>query len=419
MHSAKKGIPTPQAKAVARAENLPVQTIMRGIAQGALVIPHNAKRQIPHACGIGDRLTVKINANLGCSPGFTSVQTEIKKAQTALLHGADALMDLSTTTKELRHKLLKLPIPLGTVPVYDVLSKKGTNATTDDFFNAVREHANDGVDFVTVHCAITQQNLKILSKSKRTLGIVSRGGSALAAWMHQTGLENPYFAEYDYLLEILKENDVTISLGDGFRPGCLADANDAAQGAELKTNGALVARARKANIQSIVEGPGHMALNTIAPHVKLMKKVCKNAPYYVLGPLVTDIGAGHDHLTAAIGGAIAGTAGADFLCYVTPAEHLAIPDEEDVRLGVIGTKIAALAADAARGNKRAIARNLEMAQARAQLNWAKQFSLALDSNACKKYRACRPPKGAGAKDACSMCGEFCAIKVYNSTKTSK
>lgn len=415
MTQSKKSIATPQAKAVAKKEGVPLQKIMAAIAKGTIAIPSNNARPFLHSCGIGEGLSVKVNANLGCSPGFTNIATEMRKARIALECGADALMDLSTTTKQLRKKLLKLPAPLGTVPVYDVLAKKGANASSDDFFNAVREHRNDGVDFVTVHCAVTRQNLMALHQSKRTLGIVSRGGSAMAQWISQTGLENPYYAEYDYLLEMLSENDVTISLGDGFRPGCLSDANDQAQQAELETNAKLVMRARKAGIQSIVEGPGHMPLNTIAPHVKLMKKLCKNAPYYLLGPLVTDVGAGHDHLTAAIGGAIAGTAGADFLCYVTPAEHLAIPDKEDVRLGVIGTKIAALAADAARKQPLAVKRNLEMAQARSQLNWAKQFSLAVDKKTCAKYRLKRPPT-TNCADACSMCGEYCAIKVYNSIK---
>ncbi len=416
MQDSKRGIATREAKAVAKAEGLPVQKIVRGIASGTMVIPHNKAREFTHACGIGFGLRVKVNANLGCSPGFTSIETEVCKAQIAVKCGADALMDLSTTTKELRGKLLGFPVPLGTVPVYDVLAKKGTNATPDDFFNAIREHCSDGVDFLTVHCAVNKKNLGALQKSKRVLGIVSRGGSALASWIAATGNENPFFKEYDYLLEVLKENDVAISLGDGFRPGCLHDANDAAQDAELKTNAGLVKRARIACVQSFVEGPGHMPLNSIAAHVARMKKLCKGAPYYVLGPLVTDVGAGHDHLTAAIGGAIAGAAGADFLCYVTPSEHLAIPDEMDVREGVIGTKIAALAADAARGNKTAVKRNLEMGRARASLNWAQQFSLALDPETCKKYRASRPPKGAGAMDACSMCGEYCAIKVFNSSR---
>ncbi|MFA6048825.1 MAG: phosphomethylpyrimidine synthase ThiC [Candidatus Micrarchaeia archaeon] len=416
MQACNRGVANPAAKAVAQSEGLPIKRIVSGIARGTIAIPHNSSRPLLHAVGIGAGLRVKINANLGCSPGFLDLETELRKARTAVELGADALMDLSTTTKQLRRKLLQLPVPLGTVPVYDVLAKKGANASSDDFFDAVREHCRDGMDFVTVHCAVNKKNLAVLKKSDRVLGIVSRGGSALASWVHTTGNENPFFAEYDYLLEILAENDVTISLGDGFRPGCLHDANDAAQEAELRTNATLVKRARLAGVQSIVEGPGHMPLNTIAAHVKHMKKLCGGAPYYVLGPLVSDVGAGHDHLTAAIGGAIAATAGADFLCYVTPSEHLAIPDEADVREGVIGTKIAALAADAARGNKAAIARNLEMGKARAALDWSKQFRLALDQLVCKKFRACRPPKPGEASDACSMCGEYCAIKVYNSTK---
>ncbi|MFQ5406033.1 MAG: phosphomethylpyrimidine synthase ThiC [Candidatus Micrarchaeia archaeon] len=416
LFDAKKRKSSETVKAAAKTEKMPEKKLLKLVAEGFAVLPSNNRRKNALSCAIGKNTRTKINANLGCSPGFTSIKKELEKAKVALEFGADALMDLSTTTKALRRKLLKLPVPLGTVPVYDVLEKKGKNASSDDFFNSVRDHCRQGVDFVTVHCGVNKQSLKALEKSRRVLGIVSRGGSALASWQIDTGLENPFFAEYDYVLEILSEYDVAMSLGDGMRPGCLHDANDYAQFSELKINAKLVMRSRKAGVQVIVEGPGHMPLNTIESHVRLMKKLCKGAPYYVLGPLVTDIGAGHDELTASIGGAVAAMAGADFLCYVTPAEHLAFPDVDDVKQGVIAAKLAAHAADVARGTSSG-KQDLELSKARAKLNWKKQFSLSLDRQKCKLYRARKPPKD--AKDVCSMCGEYCAVKVFNAAKKKR
>ncbi|MFH0835511.1 MAG: phosphomethylpyrimidine synthase ThiC [Candidatus Micrarchaeota archaeon] len=385
---------------IAKKEGVSESFLRNGIAAGRIVAIGD--------CGVGAGLRTKTNANLGCSEGFSSLKKEMEKAEIAVKYGADALMDLSVVDVGLRAKLRRFGVPLGTVPVYDTFAKKEPDA--DDFFEAVERHCKD-VDFVTVHCGITRRT-SVMAR-KRLIGVVSRGGALTALWMAKTGQENPFYAEFDYLLEILKEKGVALSLGDALRPGALADADDAAQEAELRINGALVKRARKARVPVFVEGPGHMPLQKIAAHVKHMKKVCGNAPYYVLGPLVTDLGAGHDHITAAIGGAIAGAAGADFLCYVTPSEHLSFPDKEDVREGVIAARIAAHAADIAKGIPNARKKDDELSKARANLDWKTQFALSFDTDACVRYRRSRPP---ACGNVCSMCGKYCAVKAFQESK---
>ncbi|PIO06448.1 phosphomethylpyrimidine synthase [Candidatus Micrarchaeota archaeon CG08_land_8_20_14_0_20_59_11] len=389
-----------ELKKIARNEGVSEGFLRRGIAAGRIVAMGD--------CAVGAGLRTKTNANLGCSEGFSSLKTEMEKAEIAVKYGADALMDLSVVDVGLRARLRRFGIPVGTVPVYDTFAKKNPDA--DDFFNAVERHCKD-VDFVTVHCGITKNTSRMARK--RLIGVVSRGGALTALWMAKTGNENPFYAEFDYLLEMLKDNGVALSLGDALRPGALADADDAAQEAELRINGALVKRARKAGVAVFVEGPGHMPLHKIAPHVRHMKKVCGNAPYYVLGPLVTDLGAGHDHITAAIGGAIAGAAGADFLCYVTPSEHLSFPDKEDVREGVIAARIAAHAADVAKGIPGARKQDDELSKARAMLDWKTQFALSFDTETCVRYRRSRPP---ACGNVCSMCGEYCAVKAFNEAR---
>ncbi|VVB67193.1 Phosphomethylpyrimidine synthase [Candidatus Norongarragalina meridionalis] len=389
-----------ETKPLARKEGVSESFLRNGIASGSIVALGN--------CAVGAGLRTKTNANLGCSEGFSSLKTEMEKAEIAVKYGADALMDLSVVDVGLRARLKKFGVPVGTVPVYDTFAKKNPDA--DDFFGAVERHCKD-VDFVTVHCGVTRSTSALAMK--RLIGIVSRGGALTSLWMAKTKQENPFYAEFDYLLEILKDSGVALSLGDALRPGAQADADDAAQEAELRINGALVKRARRAGVAIFVEGPGHMPLDKIAPHVKHMKKVCGNAPYYVLGPLVTDLGAGHDHITAAIGGAVAGAAGADFLCYVTPSEHLSFPDKEDVREGVIAARIAAHAADIAKGVPNARTQDDRLSKARANLDWKTQFALSFDTDACVRYRRSRPP---ACGNVCSMCGEFCAVKAFRESK---
>ncbi|MFH0973802.1 MAG: phosphomethylpyrimidine synthase ThiC [Candidatus Micrarchaeota archaeon] len=384
-------------KKLARKEGVNESLVRGGVSNGRIVA-------LSDSCAIGAGLRTKTNANLGCSQGFSSLKTEMEKAEIAVKYGADALMDLSVVDVGLRGRLRRFGLPLGSVPVYDAFAKKEPGE--DDFFKAVEAHCKD-VDFVTVHCAITKKTSALARK--RLIGVVSRGGALIARWMAKTGNENPFYEEFDYLLEMLRDKGVALSLGDALRPGALADADDAAQEAELRINGALVKRARKAGVAVFVEGPGHMPINKIAPHVKHMKIIGGNAPYFVLGPLVTDVGASQDHITAAIGGAIAGAAGADFLCYVTPSEHLSFPDKEDVREGVIAARIAAHAADIAKGVAGARELDEKMSKARANLDWKTQFALSFDPEACKLYRSSRPP---ACGNACSMCGEFCAVKVF-------
>lgn len=415
MAEAKRGRVTPEIQAVAASEGKPVEFIMRGLAAGRIVIPHNPKREGVKLKGIGEGLRVKVNANVGTSPDHVNPEEEVEKARCAVRYGADTVMDLSVggDLDEVRKRILKaIRVPVGTVPIYqaavEATSRKSVvDMSSDDIFNAVRKHARDGVDFVTVHCGVTKAIVEGLAKQHRLTAIVSRGGAFLAAWILHHGRENPLYREFDYLLELAREHDLTLSLGDGLRPGCIADASDRAQLEELLVLAELVERARARDVQVIVEGPGHLPLDHVQPNVKLEKATCKGAPFYVLGPLVTDIAVGYDHIAAAIGGALAAWAGADFLCYVTPAEHVCLPSLEDVKEGVIAARIAAHAADLVRGI--GVERDLEMAKARGKLDWAKQFKLALDPEKPKELRKRRPP--VMDLEACSMCSRLCALKM--------
>ena len=416
LYQAGKGQITDEIRKVAEYEGIDVQKLTKRVAKGHVVIPSNKNRDTK-PCGIGQGLSTKINANLGSSPELENVEWEIKKAQLAEKYGADALMDLSTgpNFREVRKAIIEsTKAPLGTVPIYQAgisaSQKRGAvvNMEEDDMFHAIEEQAQEGVDFMTVHSGITMDTVEKIKRSERIMGIVSRGGAFLAAWILHNQEENPLYKNYDYLLEIAAEHDVTLSLGDGLRPGCLADASDIPQISELLTLGDLVKRAREAGVQVMVEGPGHVPLNQVEANMQIQKTVCSGAPFYVLGPIVTDLAPGYDHITSAIGGALAARAGADFLCYVTPAEHLSIPSLEDVKEGVIASKIAAQAADVANGYKGAWDRELKMARARKNFDWEKQYQLAFDPDKPKK---CRERKPTPESDMCTMCGEFCALRM--------
>ncbi len=403
---------------VAAHEGVEEQKVMELLASGQVAIPANPRHKALEPRGIGGPLTVKVNANIGTSLACNDPELELKKLDAAIEAGADAVMDLSTggDMDELRREIVKRStIPVGTVPFYDAAVRayeaKGdpTLLTADDMIDAVRRHAEDGVDFVTVHCGVTRSAVETVRKTGRVTRIVSRGGSMLAAWMEREGKENPLYERYDELMEILREHDVTISLGDGLRPGCIADATDPAQVEELVVLGELTKRAWDAGVQVIVEGPGHVPLHQIQANVVLQKRLCHGAPFYILGPLVTDIGAGYDHITGAIGGAIAGMAGADFLCYVTPAEHLSLPDTKDVRRGVMASRIAAHAVDISRGNKAAWDRDLAMSKCRASLDWEGQISHALDPVEVRERLGEKIQKDG----ECTMCDKLCAMKVFS------
>ena len=413
---AKKGIITDEVKLVASEEGLTPEQLSGDIASGVSVIPININHKIK-PMGIGKNMRTKINANIGTSKDRISVDDEMEKLEVLVKYGADAVMDLSTggPIKELRNMMLKKsPIAVGTVPIYEAAvraaEKKGGIAkmTADDLFKVIEEHAEEGVDFITVHSGLTMKAVERLKKEGRILDIVSRGGSFLLEWMIYNQKENPLYEQYDRLLEIAYKYDMTLSLGDGMRPGCLADATDRTQIEELLTLGELRDLAVEKNIQVIIEGPGHVPLNQVELNVRLEKEICKGAPFYVLGPLVTDIGMGYDHITAAIGGAIAGAAGADFLCYVTPSEHIRLPSIEDVKEGVIVSKLAAHAADIAKGIKGAIDKDIQMAKCRKALDWNGQIALSLNPEKVKAWRAEIPPT---ESEVCSMCGEFCAIRT--------
>jgi phosphomethylpyrimidine synthase len=413
--------------AVARTEGLDAEFIRQGVAAGTIVIPANINHANLIPGGIGAGLATKINANIGTSSDFGSQATELEKLRVAVDAGADAVMDLSTggDIPAIRRAILAASTrPIGTVPIYQAaigaIERYGAvvKMSADDIFAAIEENARDGVDFVTVHCGVTQAAIARLKEQGRVADVVSRGGAFLTGWMLHNERENPLYEQYDRLLEIAREYDVTLSLGDGLRPGCLADATDRAQLEELLTLGELVQRARAAGVQAMVEGPGHLPLNQIETNVRLQKAVCQGAPFYVLGPLVTDIAAGYDHITGAIGGAIAAAAGADFLCYVTPSEHLAIPDAEDVRQGVIASRIAAHAADIVKGVKGAAERDRQMSLARKRLDWEAQAGLSLDPSRAQQVHRQRATAGS----ACSMCGPYCAMELvgkYLGVKTAK
>ncbi|MGZ7048772.1 MAG: phosphomethylpyrimidine synthase [Methanobacterium sp.] len=415
LESARKGQITPEMEFVAKEENVNVQKLMKRISNGNIIIPKNVKgNSVPK--GIGKGLITKINANVGSSSEIEKLELEVKKAKIAVEYGADAVMDLSTgpNLKEVRKGVINsIDVPIGTVPIYEAAvgasKEKGAviNMDEDDMFNAIINQAKEGVDFMTIHSGITMDTVDKVKKSERIMGIVSRGGAFLAAWILQNGEENPLYKNYDYLLEIAIEYDITLSLGDGLRPGCLADASDIPQIQELIILGQLVERARNAGVQVMVEGPGHVPLDQIQANMKIQKTICKGAPFYVLGPIITDLAPGYDHITSAIGGAIAASSGADFLCYVTPREHLSIPDIEAVKEGVIASKIAGQAADVAKGIKSAWNREIQMANARRCFDWEKQFELALDHETPRRYRGNELIPG----DMCTMCGEFCALRI--------
>jgi phosphomethylpyrimidine synthase len=416
MQEARKGNITDEIKSVAEIEGVNVNKILKRLADGRIIIPKNVEGKCDPV-GIGKGLKTKINANVGSSSELEKVKWEVEKAKAAVKYGSDTIMDLSTGPEYenvLKAIMESVNVPIGTVPIYEAGIKasntKGAvvNMDGDDMFRAIENQARAGVDFVTVHCGITMDLISKVKDSKRIMGIVSRGGSFLAAWILKNNEENPLYKDYDYLLEIAAEYDVTLSLGDGLRPGCLHDASDIPQIQELVTLGELVVRAREKGVQVMVEGPGHVPINQIESNIQIQKTICKEAPFYVLGPLVTDLAPGYDHITSAIGGAIAAASGADFLCYVTPAEHLAIPNIDDVKEGVIASKIAAEAADIAKGVNNAWEREMEMAIARKNFDWQKQFELAFDH---EKPRKCRERKTTSEKDMCTMCGEFCALRL--------
>jgi phosphomethylpyrimidine synthase len=412
----KKGIITDEIKEVALSEGISPERLAADIAEGLTVIPRNINRNIK-SIGIGKGLRTKVNANIGTSKDKVSFDDEMGKLDILVKYGADAVMDLSTggPIKDLRRLLLsKSPISVGTVPIYETAVIAAENygriskMTTDDLFRIIENHAEEGVDFVTVHCGLTRKAIERLKDEGRVLDIVSRGGSFLLEWMVYNDKENPLYEHYDRLLEIAKRYDVTLSLGDGLRPGCLEDATDRSQIEELLTIGELRDRALESGVQAIIEGPGHVPLNQVEMNIKIQKEICKGAPFYVLGPLVTDIAMGYDHIAAAIGGAIAGAAGADFLCYVTPAEHIRLPNIEDVKEGLIASKIAAHAADIAKGIPGAIELDRKMARCRKNLDWNGQIELSFDPEKVRQWRSDVPPT---EQEVCSMCGEFCAIRT--------
>ncbi len=414
---AKKGIITDEVKEVAQEEQVSPEELSQKIAEGRVVITRNILRKIK-PLGIGKGLRTKINANLGTSKDKVDIEEELEKLRIAVNYGADAVMDLSTggALKEVRRTIIdKSPLTVGTVPIYEsaikAQEKHGSivKMSVDDLFSVIEEHAQDGVDFITVHCGVTMKIVEMLKSGERVLPIVSRGGSIIANWICHNGKENPLYEYFDRLMEIAKKYDLTLSLGDGLRPGCLLDATDKYQVLELITIGKLKEIAVSEGIQCIIEGPGHLPLNQVEINIKLQKRICKEAPFYVLGPLVTDSAMGYDHIASAIGGALAGMYGADFLCYVTPSEHIRLPDKEDVKEGIIASKIAAHAADLAKGYKKAWNRDFEMAYARRDFDWQKQINLSFDMEKVKAMRAERPPLE--DEKVCSMCGEFCAIKV--------
>jgi phosphomethylpyrimidine synthase len=418
LNNARSGKTTKEMKTVAKKEGVELRYLIKNIAGGSIVIPYNKKHKtLKLLSGIGKGLRTKVNANIGTSSEHTSLKDEIEKLDTAVKAGTDTIMDLSTggNIDKIRKTIIeRSPVPVGTVPIYqaaiECAKTKGIiNMSKDHIFDVIEKQAEDGVDFMTVHCGVTMEALKRLKNQGRLLDIVSRGGAFLAVWMLHNQKENPLFEHYDRLLEIAKKYDVTLSLGDGLRPGCLADATDRGQIQELVILGELAKRARAEGVQIIIEGPGHMPVDHIKANVLLEKKLCSDAPFYVLGPLVTDISPGYDHITGAIGGTLAAYYGADYLCYLTPSEHLRLPTVDDVREGVIITRIAAHAADIAKGTRGAMDKDIEMAIARKNLDWKKQINLSIDPEKASRFR--KESKISGNK--CTMCGKYCAIDIVN------
>lgn len=416
MDAARKGIFTKEMKAVSEKEHIAPEKLMELMAQGKVIIPCNKLHKCIEPNALGTMLKTKINVNLGTSRDSKDLDVEYQKVKSAVDMGAEAIMDLSSwgDTRKFRRKLTsECPAMIGTVPIYDAVvyyHKALKTITSREWIDIVKMHAEDGVDFMTIHCGINKETAHKFKKNRRLTNIVSRGGSIIFAWMEMTGEENPFYEHYDEILEICREYDITLSLGDACRPGCLKDATDASQIEELITLGELTKRAWEKDVQVMIEGPGHMPINQIAANMEIQKTLCHGAPFYVLGPLVTDIAPGYDHITSAIGGALAATYGASFLCYVTPAEHLRLPDVNDVKEGIIAAKIAAHSADIAKGVPHAMDIDNEMSLARKSLDWEKMFSLAIDPEKARRYREESKPE---KEDTCSMCGNFCAVKNMN------
>jgi phosphomethylpyrimidine synthase len=416
MDAARQRIVTKEMEIVAANENMDVTELMKLVEKGQAVIPANKNHKCLKPYGIGNALRTKINVNLGTSRDCMDMDVELEKVMNAVNMGAEAIMDLSSfgDTRVFRRKLThECPAMIGTVPIYDAVvyyNKPLKEITSREWIDVVKMHAEDGVDFMTIHCGINKATAERFKKTKRLMNIVSRGGSLIFSWMELTGNENPFFEYYDEILEICRKYDVTLSLGDACRPGCIEDAGDVSQIEELVTLGELTMRAWAKDVQIIIEGPGHMALNQIQANMEIQQTVCKGAPFYVLGPLVTDIAPGYDHITSAIGGAIAAAYGASFLCYVTPAEHLRLPTVEDVKEGIVASKIAAHAADIAKGIRGASNWDRKMAEARRTLDWEKQFSLALDPEKARRYRKESLPE---CSDTCTMCGKMCSVRNMN------
>lgn len=403
-------------RTVAEKEGIAPEKLMEYVAAGTAIIPCNKNHKAISPAGVGSMLKTKINVNLGTSRDCKDLNMELEKVQSAVDMGAEAIMDLSSCgdTQKFRRLLTeKCPAMIGTVPIYDAVvyyHKPLIQITTDEWIDIVKMHAQDGVDFMTIHCGINKETAVKFKRNKRLMNIVSRGGSIIFAWMEMTGNENPFYERFDEILDICQQYDVTLSLGDACRPGCIMDATDAPQIEELITLGELTKRAWEKDVQVMIEGPGHMPLNQIAANMEIEKTLCHGAPFYVLGPLVTDIAPGYDHITAAIGGAVAAMNGAAFLCYVTPAEHLRLPDLDDVKEGIIASKIAAHAADIAKGLPGATDWDLKMDKARKVLDWEKMFDVAIDPEKARRYRESSKPE---KEDTCSMCGNFCAVKNMN------
>ncbi len=416
MEAARKGIVTREIDTVAKKEGKDAEELLSLIAEGKVAVPANKNHKSLSPEGIGQGLRTKINVNLGISKDCQCFDDEMKKAKKAIELGAEAIMDLSSfgKTRDFRRKLIEMsPAVIGTVPVYDAVGfydKELSDISAEEFLDVVCKHAEDGVDFMTIHAGINRATCERFKKNGRLTNIVSRGGSLLFAWMELTGRENPFYQYYDRVLSICRQYDVTISLGDACRPGSINDSTDASQVEELIVLGELAKEAWKKDVQVMIEGPGHMALDEIQANMVLQKRLCHGAPFYVLGPIVTDVAPGYDHITSAIGGALAAASGADFLCYVTPAEHLRLPDLEDMKEGIMAARIAAHAGDIAKGIKGAREWDYEMSRARRELDWEKMFSLAMDKEKPRKYRESSKPE---VEDSCTMCGKMCAVRNMN------
>lgn len=413
MDAARKGILTPRMQQVLAKEKITETQLLERVAAGKIVIPANKNHVSLIGGGIGEGLTTKINVNLGVSEDCCNADLELQKVQVSVDMKADAIMDLSTfgDTRAFRRKTVEIcPVMIGTVPVYDAVASFGKNVrdiTVDEFFKVVERHAEDGVDFMTIHAGLNRMAVERVRKNPRLLNIVSRGGSVLLQWMTENDRENPFYENFDRLLEICKRYDITLSLGDGLRPGSLKDSTDAPQIQELIFLGELTKEAWKENVQVMIEGPGHVPLNEVVSNMQIQKKLCHGAPFYVLGPVVTDVAPGYDHITSAIGGALAAMSGADFLCYVTPAEHLRLPDLKDIKEGIVAARIAAHAADIAKGIPGAMDWDIQMSEARKNLDWEKMLTLAMDPERARAYRESSNPID---QEVCTMCGDLCAVK---------